>query len=116
MTVHVAAVDLLLGTAVVLTFVCSVGVAVMRDPYERMHFMGPPAIFSATLITVAVAIDQPKAQAWLKCALLSLVLMAINSVVTHATARAVHLRARSGRAAGTTRTSSDDAEPDDGSA
>ncbi|MFY0576150.1 monovalent cation/H(+) antiporter subunit G [Cystobacter fuscus] len=92
MSVHGVVVAVLLGLAVGLVLICAVGVMVMRDPLQRLHYVSPPATLCAVLITVAVVLDQPQKQAWLKTLLVTGVLCLMNAVVTHATARAVRVR------------------------
>lgn len=94
MSVHDVVVAVLLGLAVVLVLVCALGVMVMRDPLQRLHYVAPPATLSAVLITVAVVLDQSQKQAWFKTLLVTVVLCLMNAVVTHATARAVRIRDR----------------------
>ncbi len=81
----------LVGAAAV-AFVSSLGVLVMRDPFQRLHFIAPPATLSAVLVIVAVGLGARSTQATLKTAAVALLLLVINGVVTHATARAVRLR------------------------
>lgn len=84
----------LLVFASILTLVCAVGMAVMRDAYQRLHFISPPTAIAAPLVTVAVFLDEPQLQAGFKTLVISLLLFAINAVVTHATARAVRVHER----------------------
>lgn len=92
MSVHSWIVALLLGGAVLITALSAVGVLVMKDAYQRLHYIGPPTTLGALLITVAVFLDEQQKQAGLKMLLITGVLIAINGVVTHATARAARIR------------------------
>jgi len=86
------AVDVLLGLAVVVAILSSVGIAVMRDPYQRLHFISPPASVSALLVTVAIFLGEKQKQAGGKAALVAFLLYFMNAVITHATARAHFVR------------------------
>ncbi len=72
--------------------VSAIGVLAMRDPLQRLHFIAPPATISTALVTIAVAIGGRSAQATLKTAAVGVLLLAVNGVVNHATARAARLR------------------------
>ncbi len=82
----------LVWIAVAFALLGALGVWLMRDPYQRLHYITLPAVFSSLLVTVAVFLRDPQKQAGGKVALTALVLFAINSVVTHATARAAWVR------------------------
>lgn len=92
MSMHQWIVAVLLGLAVLLTLLCTVGVLVMKDPYQRLNYISPPTTLGALLITAAVFLDEPQKQAGLKTLLTTVVLIAMNGVITHATARAARIR------------------------
>jgi monovalent cation/proton antiporter MnhG/PhaG subunit len=92
MSVHQWIVALLLGLAVLIALLSSLGVLVMKDPYQRLHYIGPPTTVGAILITIAVFLDEPQKQAGLKTLLITVVLITMNGVITHATARAARIR------------------------
>jgi energy-converting hydrogenase B subunit D len=46
--------DVLLGLAVAVVISASVGVLVMRDPYQKLHFVTPAALIAPVLVTLAV--------------------------------------------------------------
>lgn len=64
----------------------------MKDEYQMMHFMSPPASLSAILITVAIFLQQGRKPESFKALFITVVLLLMNSVVTHATARAFRIR------------------------
>ena len=82
----------LILAAALIALVSSVGLMVMRDPFQRLHFIAPPATLSAAFVTVAVAIGSRDPQATFKAGMVAALLLAINGVVTHATARAARAR------------------------
>ncbi len=93
MTHYPIVTGILLGLAVGLAVICSFGMAIMRDAFQRMHFAASVVSFSSVLITVAVFLEESQAQARLKVVLIALLLFCLNAVLTHATARAARLRA-----------------------
>ena len=82
---------ILLCAAALLVLVCAIGVAVMPDPYQQMHYISPPATLSILLVAAAVFVSRQIASG-IKTLLLALVLMLMNGAVTHATARAARIR------------------------
>ena len=89
---HSFALAILLGAAVLITIVCSIGVLAMRDAYQRMHYIGPVASIAAICITVAVLLQEGLNQAGLKSLLVTAILMLMNAVLSHATLRAARIR------------------------
>ena len=83
----------LLFCAVALTLCCTVGVLVMRDPLQRLHYLAPPASVSAFLIVAAVLVQEHSWQSATKVLLIAGVLSLMNGVAAHATSRAalVHM-------------------------
>lgn len=89
---HVIVVDALLGFAALLALVCSVGVLVMRDPFQRMHYVTPPATLGAFAVFLALLVDGEGASPLLKTVLVGGVLALQNAVAAHASARAFFVR------------------------
>ncbi len=86
------AVEVLLGTAVVVALVCCLGVLIMPNVYERLHYMASVTTVSAFGVLVAVIVEEGWGQATIKTIIVCLVLLMINAVLTHATARAARVR------------------------
>jgi multicomponent Na+:H+ antiporter subunit G len=86
------AADVLLALAVGVALLSSIGIVAMRDPYQRLHFISPPASLSALCVTLAILLGEKQKQAAGKAALVAFLLYFMNSVVTHATARAHFVR------------------------
>ncbi|TMA33767.1 MAG: monovalent cation/H(+) antiporter subunit G [Deltaproteobacteria bacterium] len=82
----------LLFAAVGIALAGAAGVWLMRNPYQRLHYLALPSGFSGLLVTIAVLLHDPQKQAALKVALTALALFAMNAVLTHATARAAWVR------------------------
>lgn len=85
-------VDVLVGVAVTLNLLSAVGALVMKDAYQRLHYLAPPSSLCPLLLTIALFIGEPDHQAGFKMLLVLLLVNAINGVVTHATARAARIR------------------------
>lgn len=83
---------ILLGLAVVLAIACAVGVLVMRDAFQRLHFSAPVVSFSVLFIGVAVWLEDTDPQARIKIILIGLILFVMNSILTHATGKAIRIR------------------------
>ena len=88
-----AAVAVLIALAVFFALVGALGIWLMRDPYQRLHFITLPCSVSAWLIAVAVLLGEKQKQSGVKVLLIAAVLFAINAVATQATARAAWVRA-----------------------
>jgi monovalent cation/proton antiporter MnhG/PhaG subunit len=86
------AIDVLLGIAVLVTVLSAVGLAVMRDPYQKLHYIAPPASVGVLCIVVALFIGEEQKLAVGKAVLIALLLFFMNAVITHATARAHYVR------------------------
>jgi monovalent cation/proton antiporter MnhG/PhaG subunit len=87
-----AAVDILLGLAVLIVLASSLGILLMRDVYQKLHFVTPASLVAPVLIAVAVLIQSGwsirSTQTWL-----ALLLVVIGSpVLSHATMRAARIR------------------------
>lgn len=82
----------LLGGVVILCWLGVVGMWRMKEPMQALHYLSLPATAGAILLTIAVLISQGLGQAFWKVLLITGVLFATNSVVTHATARAFRAR------------------------
>ncbi len=85
-------VDVLVGLAALLNLLGAVGAMVMRDTYQRLHYLAPPSSVAPLLLAIALFVGEPEKQAGFKMLLVVVLLNAINGVVTHATARAARIR------------------------
>jgi monovalent cation/proton antiporter MnhG/PhaG subunit len=86
------AVDVLLSLAVVVALASVLGVAVMPDVYQKLHYVTPLATVAPMLIGLTIVVQSGwtavAAQTWL----VIFVVMA-GPVVSHATIRAAKIRA-----------------------
>ncbi len=92
MTHYPIATGILLGLAVGLAIVCSFGMAIMRNAFQKLNFTAPIVSISCLLIVIAVFLEESEAQARLKVVLIAVLLFCLNAVLTHATAKATRIR------------------------
>jgi multicomponent Na+:H+ antiporter subunit G len=69
-----------------------IGVLVMRNAYDRLHYVGPASVLSPVAIAAAVVVKEGLSQSGVKAILIALVLLFISPVLSHATARAAYVR------------------------
>jgi monovalent cation/proton antiporter MnhG/PhaG subunit len=87
-------IEVLVYAAVAIALLSSWFMLRMKDEYQMMHFMSPPASVSIILITLAIFLQQGRKPESFKALFITVVLLMMNSVVTHATARAFRIRER----------------------
>jgi multicomponent Na+:H+ antiporter subunit G len=92
MSVRELAVTALLVAGVAVTLFSCLGVLVMRDAYDRLHFTAPAATLAPVAIAAAVVLEERFSAAGVKAVLVALVLVVTNPVLSHATARAARIR------------------------
>jgi multisubunit Na+/H+ antiporter MnhG subunit len=85
------AIDTLVAASVLIVVVSILGMLRMRDPYQRMHYISPPASLSPALLTVAIFLQDGLKPESFKVLFTTLVLIAMNTLVTHAAARAFRI-------------------------
>ena len=86
------AVAALLALGVAVTWLSCLGVLLMRDPYDRLHYTAPASALAPVLIAAAVVVTEGLSAAGIKALLIALVLVGTNPVLGHATARAARIR------------------------
>jgi multisubunit Na+/H+ antiporter MnhG subunit len=84
--------DLLLGALIISCWFGVLGMWRMREPMQALHYLALPVWGATIFLTAAVFLQTGSSQAAWKTLLMCLVLLAINSVVAHATARAFRSR------------------------
>lgn len=84
-------IDVLLWAAVLITIVSVLGMLRVRDPYQRMHYISPPASLNSFLIAIAIFIQRGLKPESFKALFVVFVLVGMNTIVTHATARAFRI-------------------------
>jgi multicomponent Na+:H+ antiporter subunit G len=86
--------DVLLGLAVLVVLTSALGVLVMPDPYQKLHFVSPAALVAPALVALAVLVraglDENSGETCV-----ALLLMAVaGPYLSHATVRAIRIRER----------------------
>jgi multisubunit Na+/H+ antiporter MnhG subunit len=92
MTVYHPITEAILLAIVVLA--CWIGVAGMlrmKQPTQALHYLSLPAV-AAAVLTIAMFVQTGDSETSWKTLLIAFMLLAVNSVVTHATARAFRTR------------------------
>jgi multicomponent Na+:H+ antiporter subunit G len=82
----------LLVVGVGVTLASCVGVLLMRDAYDKLHFTAPATTIAPLAIAAAIVLEERLSAAGLKALLVALALLVTNPVLTHATARAARIR------------------------
>jgi monovalent cation/proton antiporter MnhG/PhaG subunit len=86
-------VAVLLGAGVAVELASVLGVLLLRDAFDRLHFTAPATTLGPLAIAAAVVLRESFSQADIKALLVAVVLLVTNPVLTHATARAARIRA-----------------------
>lgn len=81
----------LVGVAAALTIICAIGLAMVKNTFERLHFSAAVTSLGAGLIALAVWVADPAWQSKIKATLIAIVLFLMNSILSHATARAIRI-------------------------
>lgn len=81
-----------LAVAVFFTAVSCWALLLFRDLFQRLHYLSVVTTVSMLGLLVAVVIKEGAGQAAIKVILTFIVLLLINAVLTHATARAARVR------------------------
>ncbi len=85
------AVVALLSLGMGIQALCAIGVMVMNDPFDRLHFTGPSGLGVLT-VSAAIIVDEGLSVAGAKSLLVAVVIIVSGPVLTHATARAARIR------------------------
>jgi multisubunit Na+/H+ antiporter MnhG subunit len=84
--------DVLLGLADLIVLACSVGVLLMRNVYQRLHFVGPISMVATVLVGLAVTFTSAwhsnTGETWIAIGIVAL----SAPYVSHATIRAARIR------------------------
>lgn len=83
---------ILLSLTVLSCWIGAVGMWRMQEPMQSLHYLSVPATLGSMTVTVAILLANGVDQAFWKMLLISLLLLAANSIVSHASARAFRTR------------------------
>jgi multisubunit Na+/H+ antiporter MnhG subunit len=86
------AADVLLGLAVAVVISASIGVLVMRDPYQKLHFVTPAALIAPFLVTLAVLARMGLTENTGETCLALGFMVIAGPFLSHATVRAIRIR------------------------
>lgn len=85
-------VDVLLGLAVAVVLISAAGVLLMRDAYQKVHYVTPISVVAPVLVGLAVGVQSgwtiSTGQSWLVVALMVIAC----PFLAHATVRAIWIR------------------------
>ncbi|MBO0885972.1 MAG: monovalent cation/H(+) antiporter subunit G [Acidimicrobiales bacterium] len=84
--------DVLLGLAVITLLVSSLGVAVMDDVYQKIHFVTPASLVAPVLVALAVTVQEGYSENTTETWLAVLFVAIAGPVLSHATMRAARIR------------------------
>jgi monovalent cation/proton antiporter MnhG/PhaG subunit len=84
------AVLLAIGTAA--TLVCCLGMLMMRNPYDRLHYLSAIGTVGPAAIVAAVLVEEGLSSGGLKALVVLAAVVVTGPVLTHAIARAARIR------------------------
>lgn len=84
--------DILLGLAVATVLSAAVGVLVMRDAYDKLHFVTPAALVAPALVALAVLVQAGLVVNTGETCLALLLMVIAGPFISHATVRAIRIR------------------------
>ena len=85
-------VTVLLVVAVLAVLISCLGMLVMRDALDQLHFTAPAATIAPVAVAVAVLLEEPLSSAGVKAVIVAVLLIVTTPVLSHATARAARIR------------------------
>ena len=93
--------DVLLGLAAAVVFGASLGVLLMRDAYQKLHFVTPAALVAPVLVALAVLVQMGLQENTGETCLALFFLVIAGPYLSHATMRAIRVREKGDWRAGT---------------
>src|SRR5262249_5964553 len=84
--------DTLLGLAVLIVLASSVGVLMMRDAYQKLHFVTPAALVAPALVALAVMVEHGLYEMTGEAFLALFFMIIAGPFLSHATIRAIRVR------------------------
>jgi multicomponent Na+:H+ antiporter subunit G len=84
--------DCLLGLAVAVVLASSVGILVMRDPYQKLHYVTPAALVAPVIVGLAILAQSGLTENTAETALALVFVVIAGPFLTHATIRAIRIR------------------------
>jgi multisubunit Na+/H+ antiporter MnhG subunit len=84
--------DVLLGLAVLVVAGASLGVLLMRDAYQKLHFVTPAALVAPVLVALAVLVRMGLYENTGETCLALFFMLIAGPYLSHATMRAIRVR------------------------
>ena len=84
--------DCLLGLAVAVVLGSSVGILVMRDAYQKLHYVTPAALVAPIIVGLAILAQSGLTENTAETALALVFIVIAGPFLTHATIRAARIR------------------------
>ncbi|MBV9093661.1 MAG: monovalent cation/H(+) antiporter subunit G [Streptosporangiaceae bacterium] len=84
--------DILLGLAVLIVIASAVGVLVMRDAYQKLHFVTPAALIGPALVALALMVQHGVYEMTGESFLALFFMIVAGPFISHATIRAIRVR------------------------
>lgn len=85
--------DVLLGLAVLIVAASALGVALMPNAYARVHYVTPAAVVAPVLVALAVFVAEGLNENTGETVLALVFMIAVAPFLSHATLRAIRVRA-----------------------
>jgi multicomponent Na+:H+ antiporter subunit G len=82
----------LVGLAVLVTFISGIGLWRSRNVYARLHFLGPVSVLAPAFLAIAVVLERGFSQQGNKAIVVAVLLLIWGPVLTHATGKAARRR------------------------
>lgn len=92
MSVRQLAVDVLVGLGVGGQLLCALGFLVMRDVFDRLHYVAAATALPPFFVAAAVVVEEDWTQPGINALLVAVLLFLLGPLVTVATARAARTR------------------------
>lgn len=86
----------LLAVGVLAVLLSCVGVLVVPDAYDKLHYATPANTIGPVAIALAIVVREGLGHAGVKALVVVAVLVSTSSALTHATARAAYVRTHGG--------------------
>jgi monovalent cation/proton antiporter MnhG/PhaG subunit len=91
-TAHDLAIDMLVGAGVAGELLCCLGLVLMRDVFDRLHYAMASTAVPPFLIAAAVVVEEDWTQPTINALVIAAALFLVNPVLATATARAARAR------------------------
>jgi multicomponent Na+:H+ antiporter subunit G len=82
----------LLSGAIVVELGCALALLVVKDSFDRLHFLGPATSLGPVLVVVALVVENALSTNGVKAILAGTLMLLTAPILTHATSRAARVR------------------------